>query len=106
MQMQVSIGYAIRPASFVLTPTRKKFGKLVARESKVAIAEECMKIKHLKVAIIAKVGKIIREEVRVLCSNDSNSILKSTDSKSLRILFCCDSVIGEWKSTPRLYYKF
>ena len=102
MQIQVSIGYASRPASFVLTPTRKKFGKLVARGSKVAIAEECIKIKDLKVAIIAKVGSIIREEVRVLCSDDSNSILKSTDSKSLRT-FCCDSVISEMeKYTPTL----
>ena len=91
-----------RPASFVLTPTRKKFGKLVARGSKVATAEECMKIKDLKVTIIAKVGKIIHEKVRVLCSNDSNSILKSTDSKSLRT-FCCDSVINEMEEyTPTL----
>ena len=57
-----------KPKSFVLTPTRKKFGKLVARGSKVAIAEECLKNRDMKAAIATKIGKLIREEVRVMCA--------------------------------------
>ena len=100
--MQVSIEYPSQPKTVVLTPTRQKFGSLVARGSKVAIADECMKIKDLKVAVINKVGKMIREEVWVLCSNKSHSILKSTDPKILK-KFNCDSVITEMeKYTPTL----
>ena len=75
----MSVGYT-KPKSFVLTPTRKKLGRLVARGSKVAIAEECMKNKDTKASIVSKVGKLIRE-VRVMCSNRFDSILKSTDPK-------------------------
>ena len=99
--MQVSVGYK-KPKSFVLTPTRKKFGKLVARGSKVAIAEECLKSKDLKAAIVTKVGRLIREEVRVMCSNKSDSVLRSTDPETLRN-FNCDSVVSEMeKYTPTL----
>ena len=91
--MQVSVGYK-KPKSFVLTPTRKKVGKLLARGSKVAIAEECLKNRDMKAAMVTKVGKLIREEVRVMCSNKSDSILRSTDPNTLRN-FKCDSVVKE-----------
>ena len=91
--MQVSLGYA-KPKSIVLTPTRKKFGKLVARGSKVAIAEECLNHKDVKAAVIAKVGKLVREEVRVMCSNRHDSILKNTNPQTLRN-FKCEMIINE-----------
>ena len=89
----MSVGYK-KPKSFVLTPTRKKFGKLVARGSKVVIAEECLKNRDMKTAIVTKIGRLIREEVRVMCSNKSDSILRSTDPSTLRN-FKCDSVVNE-----------
>ena len=91
--MQVSLGYA-KPKSIVLTPTRKKFGKLVARGSKVAIAEECLNHKDVKAAVIAKVGKLVREEVRVMCSNRHDSVLKNTNPQTLHN-FKCETIINE-----------
>ena len=91
--MQVSLGYA-KPKSIVLTPTRKKFGKLIARGSKVAIAEECLNHKDVKAAVIAKVGKLVREEVRVMCSDGHDSVLKSTNPQNLRT-FKCEMIINE-----------
>ena len=93
----MSIGYK-KPKSFVLTPTRKKFGKLVARGSKVAIAEECLKNRDMKAAVITRIGKLIREEIRVMCANKSDSIiLRSTDPITLRN-FKYDSVVSEMES--------
>lgn len=91
--MQVSLGYA-KPKSVVLTPTRKKFGKLIARGSKVAIAEECLNHKDVKAAIIAKVGKLVREEIRVMCSDSHDSVLKSSNVQNLRT-FKCEMIINE-----------
>ena len=54
--MQVSLGYA-KPKSFVLTPTQKNFGRLVAHCSKMVIAEECNDVKD---CVITKVGNLIR----------------------------------------------
>ena len=91
--MQVSLGYA-KPKSIVLTPTRKKFGKLIAHGSKVAIAEECLNHKDVKAAIIAKVGKLVREEIRVMCSDRHDSVLKSSNVQNLRT-FKCEMIINE-----------
>lgn len=55
-----------------------------------------MNNKDTKASIVSKVGKLIREEVRVLCSNRFDSILKSTDSKAL-CNFKCEMVIDEMK---------
>ena len=59
----MSIGYK-KPKLFVLTPTSKKIGKLVARGSKVAIAEECLKNRDMKAAVITRIGKLIRDPKR------------------------------------------
>ena len=61
-----------------------------------------MKNRDLKAAVVTKMGRVIREEVRVMCSNKSDSILRSRDPKNLRN-FDCDSVISEMeKYTPTL----
>lgn len=62
----------------------------------MAIAEECMKHKDLKACVVARVGKMINEEIRALCSDKQSSILRSTDPKSL-CNFKCETVIGEMK---------
>ena len=91
--MQVSVGYA-KPKSIILTPTRKKFGKLVARGSKMAIADECLNHKDVKGCVIAKVGKLVREEIRCLCSDRHDSVLKNTNPRTLNN-FKCETVISE-----------
>ena len=51
--------------------------------SKMTIAEECLKHKHVKTCVIAKVGKLVREEVRSLCSDRHGSVLKNTNPQTL-----------------------
>ena len=50
----------------------------------------------MKAAVIT-IGKLIREEIRVMCANKSDSILRSTDPITLRN-FKCDSVVSEMES--------
>ena len=101
--MQVSVGYK-KLKSFVLTPTRKKVGKLLACGSKVAIAEECLKNRDKKAGIVTKVGRLIREEERVMCSNKSDSILRSIDPNTLHKVKC-DSVVNEMERYAPVFLK-
>ena len=60
----------------------------------MAIAEECLNHKDVKAAVIAKVGKLVREEVCVMCSNRHDSVLKNTNPQTLRN-FKCEMIINE-----------
>ena len=53
-----------------------------------------MKSQHLKAVTVSKMGKLMREEVQVMCSNKSDSILRCTDPKAL-CDFKCELVINE-----------
>ena len=92
----MSLGYA-KPVSFVLTPSCKRLGKLVARGSRVSIANECFQDPELRKFIISKVGTIIRDELQTMCSNQFNSILRSQDPDDMA-KFRCKKVISEMES--------
>ena len=92
----MSLGYA-KPVSFVLTPSRKRLGKLVARGSQVSIANECFQDPELRKFIISKVGTIIRDKLQTMCSNQFNSILRSQDPDDMA-KFRCKKVISEMES--------
>lgn len=55
--VQVTIQYTDRPKSYLLTPSRKKVGKLVARGSKIAIADQFLKDLQLRKHIATKLEK-------------------------------------------------
>ena len=92
----MSLGYA-KPKSFVLTPSRKKLGKLVARGSRVSIANECFQDPELRKFIISKVGTIIRDELQTMCSNQFNSVLRCQDPVEMT-KFRCKRVLSEMES--------
>ena len=92
----MSLGYA-KPVSFVLTPSRKRLGKLVAPGSQVSIANECFQDPELRKFIISKVGTIICDELQTMCSNQFNSILRSQEPDDMT-KFRCKKVISKMES--------
>jgi len=92
--VQVTIQYTDRPKSYLLTPSRKKVGKLVARGSKIAIANQFLKDLQLRKHIATKIGKIIHDEIGVMCSNKFGSVLRNQSVQT----FSCEAVVTEMKA--------
>ena len=67
-----------------MTPQRKHLGKAVARRSKKAIAAECMKDHSVKGHILKLVGKLVHAEIKSLCSESAQSILKRDDPQCIK----------------------
>ena len=69
---------------YLLTPSRKKVGKAVARGSKKAIANECMKDPMTKQHLLTAIGNNLRAELSAMCSRaNTNSILCNQSSDAL-----------------------
>ena len=62
----------------MLTPTRKKIGKAVARGSKYAIVRECFTDLKTRQFVLNYLGNIICKEIKTMVSLESNSILQSS----------------------------
>ena len=72
-----------RTYKYCLTPKRKKIGKAVARKSFMSLAEECLKKPSIMCYILKKMGRIIRNELRCMCSNGKPSLLRSQSPHDL-----------------------
>ena len=70
------VGYKSGPKRLNLTPSRKAFGKAIARGSRAKVAQECLKDPITRKHIIKKVAAIVKSEVATLCSDSANSILQ------------------------------
>ena len=68
----------------MLTPSRKKLGKAVARKSKQKIARECLKDRATKQYTLKEVNKLIQTEIHSVCSFEANSIMKSQSVEVLK----------------------
>ena len=53
-----------------------------------------MKHKDVKECIVSKMGKLVCEEIRALCSDRQNSVMRNTNPQTLRS-FECKTVISE-----------
>ena len=67
----------------ILTPKRKRLGKAVARKSNKSIAEECMKSQEVRKYVIIQLGVLLRHELKNLCSDSTNSLLRSNLGNSM-----------------------
>ena len=61
----------------ILTPKCKRLGKAVARKSNKSIAEECMKSQEVRKYVIIQLCVLLRRELKTLCSDSTNSLLRS-----------------------------
>ena len=78
----------------ILTPTRKRIGKSIARKSNKAVAEECMKSEGIRKYILQHLGVLLRRELKTVCSENVNSVLKHKFEPEHN-LFCWDALHQE-----------
>ena len=93
--MKVTIGYK-KPNSLVLTPSRKKLGKILVHGSKASIIRECLNDESMRKLMISQIGSVLRNKIRVLCSNKFGSIIKSKAEDVKR--YSSNRVVQEMKS--------
>ena len=73
-----------KPRIFPLTPSRKHIGKAVARGSRKAVALECLKDPATRKYLLKKIGLLVRNELISMCSDSTNSILRSQSCHDLK----------------------
>lgn len=98
--IQVHVAYK-KSKFYTLTPTRKKFGKAIARGSKYTIAKECFKDPTTRKFALDCLGNILRKEMKVMMSDNTNSILRGSDIKC----FTWDILLNELKQhSPNFFH--
>ena len=90
--------------TYILTPGRKRLGKAVARNSKQALAKECLKQPGTKEYILRGIGALIRNEMKSMCSDRVNSLLRSTDIKDLHE-FTWDQLLTELRENAPIFLR-
>lgn len=81
--MQIHVGYN-KPKTYELTPSRKHIGKAVARGRRQSVAIECLKEHSTKRYPLKRIGMLVRNELVVLCSDSTNSILRQQSVSELK----------------------
>ena len=87
-----------------MTPSRAHLGKAVARGSWKATALETLKDKNGLKYCLKKIGIMIRNEIKKLCSPATNSILSSQDLSDLNH-FTWDKLHCELASNAPVLYN-
>ena len=77
------MNYQKKARTYNLTPSRKKVGKAVARGSKKAVINECMKDPTMQKYNILNLGGRLRRELASMCSEAANSILTQQSSDAI-----------------------
>lgn len=84
-----------KPRTYVLTPSRKKLGKAVARRSRQTVARECFSEPITRAHLLRHIGMVIRNELKAMCSDKAMSILR-TESAALKLnMFSWDKLLTE-----------
>ena len=79
-------------------------GKAVARSSKCALVREAMKDPGTKHYIITRIGLLVRKELQLLCSDKTNSVLKSQSVFHLRE-FCWDTFTSDLSTNAPILWS-
>ena len=80
--------------SYTLTPTRKPAGKALARRSQCALMSELLKDPANTKYLLRRIGILLRRELALMCSDRTNSILRSQSMSDLRN-FTWNSLLSE-----------
>ena len=84
----VHVNYQKKASTYNLTPSRKKVGKALARGSKKAVINECMKDPVMQKRIIMIVGGCICSELASMCSEAANSLYINCDISHFQNKIC------------------
>ena len=88
--------------TYALTPTRKPIGKAVARGHRQGLAVECLKDPIIKRYLLKRIGVLVRNEHRYLCSDSTSSILRSQCVTDLRE-FSWEKLLDELKANAPIF---
>ena len=91
--IQVHISHKDR-RKYILTPSRKKIVKAVARKSMQSMARECFKEPRSRAYLVKYVGMIVRNELKSMCSDKTNSVLRADPTIELKV-FKWDTLLAE-----------
>ena len=83
MTLQISIAHKDRTRTYILTPSREQDGKSIARGNWRAVISRSMKNPVRRQYIIQCVGRVLKYELRCLCSDSHSSILASNARDAL-----------------------
>ena len=81
--LQVVVSYAKKPKYFHLTRSLKKLGRFVGRGSKQSIARAAVNNKSLLPQLVCALCSAIRKELKSLCSDKHDSILRLKSKPAL-----------------------
>ena len=81
----MELGFPSGSKKFVLTPSRKPYGRIIARSENTSkrLALTVLKDKKAFPWVALGVGKMIKHEIAKLCSDNVNSLLKSKGKESM-----------------------
>ncbi|SMN01816.1 hypothetical protein SPONN_108 [uncultured Candidatus Thioglobus sp.] len=99
ISLQVNIPYRSGTTKnyYINTPRRKHMSKALARGSKKSVVEDCFKDPKIHMYLKKKIGRVLKSEIKSMCSNKVNSILRSTSSCKNLTKFKWSYVIDELK---------
>ena len=72
------------PRKYVISPTRNRMAKAVARENRMTVAKEVLTDPVTKKHVVQMLGKELASEVRSMASDGANSILQSLNTRHLK----------------------
>ena len=90
--------------TYALTPTRKLIGKAVARGHRHSLAVECLKDPIIKRYLLKRIGVLVRNELRYLCSDSASSILRSQRVTGLKE-FSWEKLLNELKASAPIFFS-
>lgn len=94
--MQVTVFYSKKPRSYLMTPSRRRICKPLARGSRCALARQCLRDCSIRKYIIKGLGLALQHELASLCSDMAESVLRDKHTQAIE-LFKWESVIEEMK---------
>jgi len=77
-----------------LTPSRRQIGKAVARGSRKTNAQECFRDSGTMQYVLDHLGNILRSEMKAMISDNTGSVLRSQDIKTMQN-FSLDLILQE-----------
>ena len=78
----------------ILTPSRKRMGKAVARKSHRTVAEEYWKSPNISKYLMHQLGTMLCQELKMMCSDSTQSVLQ-TQSLSDNPTFSWSTIYSE-----------
>ena len=100
--LQVNIDYPGGSRTYPITPSRKPGVKAYARKLRKSVALECVKDLSSRDHAIQHFYGIVNQELKYLCSDRVNSVLRSRDIEN----FTWERLLDELKSNAPTFWGF